>query len=95
MIIKRPGQVSGNVDVYIFRADVNADSTAIHVYLDEYYRQHKGKILNDSPRWRRNDPSFSTLESVSVPKNVTNELLEALRASITLHYPDKEEDNVV
>jgi hypothetical protein len=91
MIIKRPGHVPGNEDVYIFRFDVNASSTIVHVYLDEYHRSHKGKILSSSPRWRRNDPSFSTLDSVSVPKNVTNEMLELLKSSITLHYPDQED----
>lgn len=80
-------------DVYEFRIDVSADSTKIHVYLDAYYRTQRNKILENSPRWRRNDSRFSTLDHVKIPKKVTTEVLEHINSNIILHYPDKEPEN--
>lgn len=94
MIITRPGCIPGNLYVYTFRADVNSDSTEIHLFLDEYYLARKRQILIDSPRWRRNDPDFSTLETVELPDDVLEEALNTITSSITVHYP-KESENVV
>jgi len=90
----RDGLLPAIKDVYEFRIDVSADSTKIHVYLDTYYRTQRGKILENSPRWRRNDQRFSTLDYVKVPKNVTNEVLEHINNNVILHYPDKEPEDV-
>jgi len=90
IIIKRDGYTRAIKNVYEFRVDVSANSETIHVYLESYYQTQRGKIIENSPRWRRGDPRFSNLDFVKVPKSVTDEVLGRLRYNIVLHYPKKD-----
>lgn len=93
MQIIRAGIKPSIHDIYTFRVDVSADSETIHIYLDSFFRTEDGKLLENAPRWRRNDERFSTIDYVDIPQNITDEVLERLKSNFTFHYPSGDKND--
>jgi hypothetical protein len=91
MRIEKLGLVRGIAEAYIFDVIPNFDGTNIHVILNKYYRFRRNnpgeKILEDSPRWARNNPAFSNMETVAVPQEIIDEVRQKIIDGIVFHLP--------